>query len=251
MIIDYPKPEHRSQLWALWKQAFGDEDAFLEAFFSTAYSSQRCLCAMHRGVVAGALYWFDCQWEDKRLAYLYAVATEKGFRGQGVCRTLMEGTHSRLKQLGYDGCVLVPCSAELFAMYEKLGYTTCGYIRQFSCDKGEAVPVRQLTAAQYAQLRRQYLPAGGVIQEGQTLRFLQTQGGFYRTENGVLACAPYQDRLVITEFLGDTSVAPGVLGALGYDRGTVRTPGGDMPFAMYHPLTDHTHRPAYFGLALD
>lgn len=251
MIIDFPKPGHSALLRSLWKQAFGDTDGFLEDFFSTAYSSQRCFCAIEAAALAGALYWFDCQWEDKRLAYLYAVATDKSFRGQGVCRALMAHTHAHLKQQGYDGCVLVPGSPELFAMYGKMGYTTCSYIRQFPCHKEEAIPLRQLTAGQYADLRRKYLPKGGVIQQGQTLAFLQTQASFYKAENAVLACTPNEDQLTILELLGDPGVAGGVLGALGYDRGTVRTPGTETPFAMYHPLTDHAGAPQYFGLALD
>lgn len=238
-------------LWSLWQQAFGDTDAFLKEFYSCAFSPSRCRCVSIRGTIAAVLYWFDCDWEGKRLAYLYAVATEEIFRGKGLCRALMENTHAHLYHAGYDGCILVPGSEALFGMYEKLGYTTCSYIREFECAAGKPIPLRQLTATEYAALRREYLPTGGVVQEGEALTLLQSQAAFYAGENCLLACAPNGGKLVVSELLGDVSAAPGILATLGYCQGIFRTPGNEKPFAMYHPLTDGQSAPAYFGLALD
>ena len=81
MIIDYPAENAIPQLRGLWKEAFGDEDAFLDAFFATGFSPDRCRCVTVDGQLAAALYWFDCSWEEKPLAYLYAVATGKAYRG--------------------------------------------------------------------------------------------------------------------------------------------------------------------------
>ena len=80
MMFRPAQPGDFPGLTKLWQQAFGDTDAFLDSFFGTAFSPERCLCIRLEERVAAALYWFDCQWEDKRLAYLYAVATENGFK---------------------------------------------------------------------------------------------------------------------------------------------------------------------------
>ena len=45
-------------------------------------------------------------------------------------------------------------------------------------------------------------------------------------------------------------LAPGILAALGRERGTFRSPG-DKPFAMYHSLTGESWMPGYFGLAFE
>lgn len=251
MIIDAPKVHHIPVLRALWKQAFGDTDAFLDSFFTLAFSPGRCRCAMAGDAITAALYWFDCTWEGKRLAYLYAVATDKEHRGQGLCRRLMNNTHAHLKSLGYHGCILVPGSPGLFGMYEKMGYKTCSYIREFTCAADTPVSLRQLTAEEYAVLRRQYLPLGGALQEEETLALLQTQAAFYTGDRCLFVCSPEDGKLAVSELLGDESAAGGIIAALGCTEGKFRVPGKEKPFAMYRSLTDDPAMPLYFGLAMD
>ena len=106
MKIDYPAQSQINDLRALWKQAFGDEDAFIDLFFNNGFSPDRCRCVTVDGKLAGALYWFDCSFQGHPMAYLYGVATDKSFRGKGICRALTENAHAHLKYLGYDGAVL-------------------------------------------------------------------------------------------------------------------------------------------------
>ena len=104
MKAEHPKPSRIPQLRQLWQEAFGDPDDFLDRFFHVAFSPERCLCITVEDRVAAAAYWFDCDWEGKRCAYIYAVATGKAFRGRGLCRTLMGDIHRHLAELGYaDG----------------------------------------------------------------------------------------------------------------------------------------------------
>ena len=249
MIIDMPR--NTDQLRRLWKQAFGDTDAFLDCFFQAAYAPHRCRCVYDGDALAAMLYWFDCTWEDKKLAYLYAVATDVAFRGQGFCRRLIEDTHRHLNALGYDGSILVPRTEALFSMYEKLGYTTCSHVREFTCAAGTPVALRQITAEEYAALRRQFLPENAVVQEGKTLALLQTYSAFYTGENVLLAMYVEEGKCTVCELLGDRSAAPGVVAALGYREAKVRTPGHQTPFAMCHSFIDDLTAPGYFGIALD
>jgi len=251
MTIDAPQNIHIPALRRLWKQAFGDEDAFLDSFFAMGYAPERCRQLTVDGHLAAALYWFDCEWAGGRLAYLYAVATDAAFRGRGLCRALMEDTHRQLKELGYDGAVLVPGSESLFRLYEKMGYRTCSTIREFSCTAAHTpAKLRRISAEAYALLRRQLLPVGSVVQEGKTLAFLQTYAAFYAGENLILAASREDDKLIVSELLGESQSAAGIVSALGCTQGRFRTPGKDKPFSMYHPLSDRP-APSYFGLALD
>jgi predicted acetyltransferase len=134
MRAEHPKPSRIPQLRQLWQEAFGDDDAFLDKFFTTAYSPNRCRVVTLEGQAAAALYWLDCQWEGKKLAYLYAVATAKAFQGRGLCRFLLEDTHRVLTQSGYAGAVLCPGNEGLFTMYAKLGYENMSAIREFSAE---------------------------------------------------------------------------------------------------------------------
>lgn len=253
MIIDAPRGVHTTGLRSLWKEAFGDTDAFLDAFEKTAFSVDRCRCVMAGDEVAAALYWFDCRHGTARVAYLYAIATAKAYRGQGLCHRLMEDTHGHLARQGYEGAVLVPGSRSLFAFYEGMGYRVCGRVNRFCCAAAEdGIELRQIDRAEYAELRRRFLPRGGVIQENENLRFLQTQATFYSGGGFLLAARGEGNTLYGTELLGDASTAARIVRALGYETGSFRTPGEDAPFAMYRSVTGEAHTPpSYFGLAFD
>lgn len=241
--------EHIPLLRSLWKEAFGDTEEFLDGFFSTAYAPRRCLTLWKENSLAAALYWFDCSCREDRCAYIYAVATAKAFRGQGLCHALMEHTHRHLSGLGYAMTVLVPGSHALFRFYASMGYACFGGIREAFHTAGEtAVSLRQLTPEQYAQARRGKLPQGSVLQEGENLAFLQTQADFYAGEDILLCARRENGTLFAQELLG--SGDPGsILKGLSCREGTFRTPGA-APFAMYKPLTS-CEKPEYFSFAFD
>ena len=251
MTVNMPQEEQIGQLRQLWKQAFGDTDAFLDGFFATGFDRRRCRCLHWNQRLAAALYWFDCHWMGKKLAYIYAVATEEDFRGRGFCRNLMEDTHRHLKKLGYHGAVLVPGDRGLFQMYQKLGYRGFSpkLFREVTA-AGEAVRLKPLTAEEYAQQRKTQLPDSGVVQDGAALNYLATFAEFYRTEDS-LFCGSGTDTFLFQEFFGDFQQIPGILSALQIKAGRVPCPGQGEDSAMYFPLTEDNTAPAYFGLALN
>lgn len=252
MTIDRPAAGQIPALRQLWQQAFGDTDAFLDSFFSTGFSPDRCRCLWEEDQVAAALYWFDGEYRRKSVAYLYAVATAEAFRGQGLCHTLMENTHAHLAALGYAGTVLVPGSESLFHFYARMGYRVFSTVGEFSCTaSGPAVPLQPISPKEYARLRKALLTENSVIQEGATLTFLQTQADFFAGNGILLAVSRNGGTAFIPELLGDPATAPGILKTLGAEKGTFRIPGNARPFAMYRSLTAAPPAKGYFGLALD
>jgi len=249
MRIDYPSSEQIPALRCLWQEAFGDDDRFLDAFFDHAYSPLRCRSITKDGRLAAALYWFDCTWQDKKVAYLYAVATAADFRGQGLCRALMEDTHSLLCSAGYAGAVLVPGTKTLFSLYGKLGYTTLSCADTLTCTAGKPVYLRKIDTAEYDALRRAFLSKNDIILGVEDSRFLSSVWQLYAGNRWVLAAFDKGKALVGMEFLGDASALPGILAALGKQKGTFRLPG-NKPFAMYKPLVS-PGTPEWFGLAFD
>lgn len=251
MTVDMPVQAQLPQLRDLWKQAFGDSDAFLDGFFATGFNENRCRCVTWNERLVAALYWFDCFWKGRKLAYIYAVATDEVFRGKGFCRNLMEDTHRHLEKLGYFGAVLVPGDRALFNMYEKLGYR--GFCpkqcREVTAGE-EAVFVRALTAEEYAQKRERVLPEGGIIQDGAALLYLSTFAGFFEAED-CLFCGGGEDAFLFQEFFGPAEKLPGVLAGLQAAAGRVPCPGQGPDSAMYYPLTADEEIPAYFGLPLN
>ena len=252
MSIDFPSPSQIPELRQLWKLAFGDEDSFLDCFFSTAFSTGRCRCVMVENRIAAVLYWFDCTLEGQKAAYIYAVATHPDFRNRGLCRRLMADTHSLLQTQGYASAVLVPQKESLRAMYAGMGYRDCGGLDLLQCAAAELpTPLRAIGAEEFACLRRQLLPKGGVVQEQENLAFLAAQMQFYAGNDFLLAAYAENGVLHGMELLGDRNAASGIVKALRCDRGQFRIPGTAIPFAMFRPLAEDAAAPGYFGFAFD
>lgn len=250
MIFDYPSQNQEDLLRRLWQEAFGDTDAFLDSFYTHGFAPDRCRCVTEDGQVVAALYWFDCSVDGHPIAYLYGIVTAKARRGQGLCRALMENAQAHLKHLGYAGAILVPADRGLQKMYEKMGYNVCSSISEISCTAGKnAAALRAVDPEEFCRLRREYLPAGGVVQEGDSIRFLSQTADFYAGED-FLVTVSREEGFFAPELLGNYRAAPEILTALHREKGVFRAPGEGMAFAMYYPLSD-APPPAYFGLAFD
>ena len=244
--------EREQALRQLWKLAFGDPDSFLDGFFRAGFSPDRCRYLTEGETVTSALYWLDCQYAGETYAYLYAVATHPEHRGQGLCRRLMAETHAFLKNQGYAGVLLVPQEESLRKFYGSMGYETATSVSEFTCAPAEEpVPIREIGPEEYGALRRQYLPVGGALQEGASVAFLETYAKFYAGQDFLLAAFLEEQFLWGMELLGNRDAAPGILKALNRVRGQFRTPGQELPFAMFLPLKEGTSAPGYLGHCFD
>lgn len=233
-------------LRTLWTECFGNEENWIDVFFQTAFDPTHVCCLTRRGQLAAALCWMDTYCQGRPLAYLYAIATAPAHRRQGLCRELMGKTHDHLARQGYAGAILVPGDEGLRQMYGKMNYVNFGGIRRFCAEAGEPIPIRRLSPAEYAALRREYLPAGGVIQENGAMEFLASATELYVGADFLLAMAGD----VGLELLGNAHGASGILGALGLEQGSFRVPGEE-PFAMFRSLSEDDWQPGYFGLAFE
>ena len=247
MRICNPLPGHIPMLRRLWKEVFGDEDPFLDLFFSTAYAPNRCLCAFEEDSLGGMLYWLPCG----SFAYIYAVATHPDFRGRGVCRSLMEAAHGAICRQGFRGVLLYPQEERLRSMYRKMGYCHETRIRllRYDAGRGSASPV-PIGAKEYFDLRTQLLPPDAVAQGSPFPEMLESWS-FFRGEGFLLAAIIRDRQLLAGEYLGPEALAPELLAALGCESGIFRCPGADQPFAMFCPLDENMPAPGYFAFPLD
>lgn len=239
-----------TELRSLWREAFGDSEAFMDDFFQVAYDEKRCRFIRKNGRIVSALYWFDVDVGIEKMAYLYGVATLPEYRGQGIAAYLIEKTCTELKGKGYSGVLLVPGSEVLFEYYRRLGFFACTTIAEFSCSAEGKTLLRPVGRDEYALLRRQLLPNRGVEQEGAFLELLERQYGLFAGDGFVLCAAVNGEKAFIPEFLGDIHCLPEVVGGLGVKTAQVRTPGPGRSFSMYRPLNGSVP-PLYFGLAMD
>jgi len=239
-----------TELRSLWKEAFGDSEAFMDDFFSVAYDKSRCQTVRKDGKTVSALYWFDVYMGTQRFAYLYGVATLTAYRGRGIAAYLIEKTCRQLQEKGYSGVLLVPGSEKLFEYYRRLGFYACTTIAEKTVTAQGNTLLRPVEAEEYGVLRRQLLPYRGVEQEGAFLELLQRQYGLFAGEGFLLCAAVKDDQAFIPEFLGAAEKLPAVVTALGVKTATVRMPGSGRSFSMFRPLKA-SEPPLYFGLAMD
>ena len=248
MIIDNPSPGDLPALRKIWKQAFGDGDEFLDAFFETGFSYNRCRCVFLENEPVAALYLFPCQWQGNSVAYLYALAVEVNHQKQGFSRLLLADTHAWLQQNGYAGAIMEPASESLRTYYERLGYRSFGGRTEQEYLAGTApAEVVQLGDLGYEQERSRFLPENAVRQEGVFTKMLHTQAEFYGGEDFV--CAVSKETPMVCEFLGNRERIPAVLKQLGMQKAAVRFPGGK-PTAVYLSFSGE-ELPTYFGLPMD
>ena len=251
MMPDYPAHGDIPKLRHLWKTAFGDTDAFLDLFFSTAYAPNRCRCIREEDKVTAALYWLDLELQEQKLAYIYAVATDPACRGRGLCRMLMEDTAGVLAANGYAGAILVPQDEGLRAMYTKMGYLSATTLNEEICAAAAPCTVTEITPEEYVRRRAATLPEGSPELGTVALKFLATLARFYAGACFLAAVSREQEHLRILEYLGDRKTAPALVAALGATEATLRTPGKGTEFAMYRPLTDGCPKPEYYPFAFD
>lgn len=252
MKIDHPKTEQIPALRTLWQEVFGDSDDFLDSFFAYGFACSHCLCAMEQEKMAGAMYWLDHTCRGKKLAYLYAVATHPDYRGQGICRRLTHQVTALLREQGYAGIILVPAQPGLVSMYEKLGFSPASPLGLLRCSRGETpTPLRAVGPQEYNALRNRLAPEGSALLGEQALRFLASQAEFFAGDGWVLAAWRQDQTLTGLEYLGSTSLLPGIVNALSCIRGSFRIPGADQPFAMFTALSPGENCPSHVGFAFD
>lgn len=251
MIIDSVSRSQFSELRTLWAEAFGDENEF-DVFFASAFSQSRCRVALIDNKIAAALYWFDCEIADTKMAYIYGVATKKEHQNKGIARALIENTHIHLRTLEYSSAILVPSNKQLFSFYEKLGYKHCTNIQQFTANssnnKAELV---RIDSTEYSIQRKRMLPENSIIQDNENIIFLERIADLYLGDDFLLAVRKDPAEFLAYEMLGNIDKASDVLKALGFDQGIFRTYGGNLPFTMLIELNKNAVAPYYFGLAFD
>ena len=242
MTIDIrpPQPADEAALSRLFTEAFGDE-SFTELFFRQGFSAERCLAAFG-GELLAALHWFDCTLEGQKAAYVYGIAVFAACRGQGIGSRLIRFSVEYLQNRGYEVIALVPAEESLFPYYERFGFRRIGTISEKRITATAPLPIRTLTAAEYAEARRKLLPAHS-LQQTACLPLLAGYADFYATPRAIAAVSGQ----MVWELLGEDADAPGLIAALSLESATVRTPGGDRPFAM----AIGAEAPIYLGLALD
>ena len=150
MRSDFPALTNIPDLRQVWKESFGDDEIFLDDFFSAAFLPDHCRCVLDGDRAVAAVYWMDCTCDGHRLAYIYALAVRPDHRGQGMSRYLMADARNILTARGYEGILLVPGDGGLREMYRAMDFTDCTSIREYVCGSvSGVVDIHSVTRDEY------------------------------------------------------------------------------------------------------
>lgn len=179
-----------TQLHTLWKDVYGDEDGYIDLFFSGAYFSSHPFAVVENSEVRSVLYLLDCALQSGGQLYngyyLYAAATKPQYRRRGLMRALIEEAKAFMRETRKDFIALVPANAPLYDYYHTFGFETCLYRWAGTLRGSGKQPAASLSFAQYSALSPQpcdrFVWTNGNLQYAlDCLAFYGTKA--YRTDN--------------------------------------------------------------------
>ena len=132
-MIRFAKASDHPQLKTLWAEVFGDSDAAINLYFSMRHADDNMLVDVRDHRISGMLSMLPVtlrsgDGSSYPARYLYAVATDAHYRGQGISTELLATAHNHMKALGEAAGILVPASSSLFDFYARRGYATAFYL---------------------------------------------------------------------------------------------------------------------------
>ena len=118
----------------MWHEIFGDEIHEIDRFL-ISHSDAIPLIHKEKGVVVSMLYIVPLQMWGKRVAYIYAVATQAEYRGRGIASQLLTEALRMAENSGkYDLAALIPSSTESKRLYRRLGFEDLQRPMEFPSD---------------------------------------------------------------------------------------------------------------------
>lgn len=100
-MIRYGKKKDIPGLKQLWKESFGDEDAYIDSFFEMLYQDSSVLLEEKDGMLLGASFFLPGRifteqgWQTIR--YVYALAVYPEYRGQKIASGLLDEAVKRYR----------------------------------------------------------------------------------------------------------------------------------------------------------
>lgn len=284
-MIRFAKDEDQAQLKALWQVAFGDSSAAVNFYFSNRHQNENMLVAEVDGHIAAMLTMLPVQLafgtDMRRGRYVYAVATARQYRGQGISSELLTYCHDYMQKNCEAASVLVPASDHLFEFYGKRGYKTDFFVENFtlhakdlpSCPQGAVCT--PCSSADFFRLRNAAFSEHSIFVQwdedalGYIIKSNAAFGdGVYHIRTafgeGCAVCGWRGRKIFIREIAVlniDLPTAVSILHqTLGAEEYSLRLPAGSIkgsvpqPFGMIHYLGDipelHGKSP-YLSLVLD
>ena len=241
-------------LAALWRTAFGDDAAFVDAFLAQWGARARCFLAAREGETVGGLWALPCTVADAPAYYLYAVAVRPDARRQGVASALLAFARDTLAGEGIARLWLYPAQTALHDLYRPLGFAPAPSARRLVLPAApQGVARCPLTPAEAAARRAALLQdkrAVGWDAEALAWAAFSEGGAWYAVGEGLAMLCPEGETLRSPEWLADPALAAGCAASLGCRRAEVILPSWRSEGDPLPPPLAWGDAPRYAGLVL-
>lgn len=274
-------------LYALWHEAFGDEQPVIDAFFQTCYKPENTLIAAENGMPVSVLYWIEAAYqtvgETFSARYIFAAATAESARSKGYMSALLRYARRTAEKRQIDLLFLVPAEETLFAYYGARGYINAFSKTVYNLTDaqllmctGALAKRREPTAEQWASVREMALHAvPHIVWSEPALQLALRYGTMFDTEifvtdNAYFTAERDGATVLTSEFCAESGALPALCGALsetvpakqytlhvpcGLQVPAVFGKGETVQNGMLLPLSDRAKRTvrikdAYIGITL-
>jgi len=235
------------KLKQLFLNCFDDTLGFVNMFFEHHFVPENAIVAEKDGKIIGLTFLLPCSAEGKLCYYIYGVCVDPAERGMGVGKELLRFAIDKAKERGAL-VLLKPENKELFAFYEKVGFSPCSYYREEVIAPGEkAAEFFDISEEEYLELRNKGLEGkNAVIWDKESIEYALSHEIFfggrvyrYRTENeeGIVLFIRDGIKTVIKETTASREALPAIVAAgikvFGGEDATVLFPSdeGGIPYA--------------------
>lgn len=257
-MISKAKSYHENMITDLWCEAFGDRREAVAEYLE--FLLDYFIVYEENGEVCGMLSVLPVAAGEKNGGYIYAVATQKAHRRNGICTRLLDYVKTCGK---YEFLVLVPQSDELFDFYEKAGFVPFSATAELvthAVDSVESgIECTPIPAAEYFIRRRDFFKDKMLIEwQEAVLEFAKAMygGNFYSLKRngndvGLAFCYKDKDTLFIKELCAEDAERACAEMAARFGAKQIRAAYVNFfskPSAMVFPSAD---KRLYFGIALD
>ncbi len=201
----------REQIIKIWQEAFGDSEDFIEAMLRCGLM-ERAVGAEMNGALRCCMFAFDgLKIGGVPAAYLYALGTEKAYRGQGLGRAVTMFAAESAVERGAEAVFLRPGDEALERWYGRaMGAVAVARSREKVCRPAlpSAKKARELSPEEYLHLRptRDWEPGEQLI-AAQAIVNRWYAGSFLEVDGSLVCAEDSGGRVLVREIISDAPEA--------------------------------------------
>lgn len=112
-----------SQIIALWKECFPDNNEFFDWYFANQYHAENTLVYECDGIISAILQRLPYQIKNiGQVSYIYGACTHPNYRRKGIMAELIKYSAEIDLSLDIIASILIPREESLFQYYKNFGY---------------------------------------------------------------------------------------------------------------------------------